>query len=124
MPLAQMIRRHASERPDHVALKLNDGQATYAQLDERTSRLARALSREGVAAEDRVAILDLNGPAQMEVAFATAKLRAVAVPVNFRLAPPEVLAILNDSESRVVLVRSPFVELLEGLTSELEHSPR
>ena len=67
------------------------GQRTisYAEMDERSSRVARALAAEGVAAQDRVAFLDKNGPEYFEVLFGGGKINAVNVAVNWRLAPAE-----------------------------------
>ncbi|MCV7103567.1 long-chain-fatty-acid--CoA ligase [Mycobacterium palustre] len=115
MPIAGMIRRHAQARPDHIALKWDGGSSTYAQLHERSNRLAQALSANGVGPTDRVAILDHNGPAHVEVMVATAKLRAVAVPVNFRLTPREVLTIINDSQARVIVVGAPFADIVKAI---------
>src|SRR5262245_56813486 len=100
MPFAEMIRHQARARPGHPALRWTDGgptyrELTYRELDELTSRLARALRAAGVGRGDRVAILDLNHPAHLELVIGAAKLGAVPVPVNFRLAEPEVLEVLE-----------------------------
>ena len=61
---------------------------TFGELDRRSNQVAAALAAAGVG-EDRVAFIDKNSPEWFEVTFATAKLGAVNVSVNWRLAPPE-----------------------------------
>ncbi len=76
------------------------GQRTisYAEMDGRSSRVARALAAEGVAAQDRVAFLDKNGPEYFEVLFGGGKINAVNVAVNWRLAPAEMKYTIDDAD--------------------------
>ena len=76
---------------------------TFAEFDRRTDQLARALRAMGVSEGDRVAGLMVNSVAFLETMFATAKLGAVFVPINFRLAAPEVAFLLADSGAIVFL---------------------
>ncbi len=82
--------RRAFLSGDRIALVDGDSRITYAEFDRRTDQLARALRELGVRRGDRVAALLVNSAAFLETMFATAKLGAVFVPINFRLAPPEV----------------------------------
>jgi long-chain acyl-CoA synthetase len=92
------VREHARARPDHPAIRQDGRTLTYAQLDERSNRLALALRAAGVGAGSRVAYLDRTSPEIVELLFAAAKLGAVAVPVNWRLAAPELAAVLEDAQ--------------------------
>jgi long-chain acyl-CoA synthetase len=116
---AGMIRRWAGERPDHPALRAAGEDLTYRELDERSSRVAQALQAEGVGAGVRVAVLDKNSPEQVELFFGAAKLNAVPTPVNFRLAPPEVAVIVNDSGAPVFVVGQEFADLAAAITGDL-----
>ena len=78
-----------------------DSRITYAEFDRRTDQLARALREIGVRQGDRVAALLVNSAAFLETMFATAKLGAVFVPINFRLTAPEVTYLLADSGADV-----------------------
>ena len=128
MPFAEIVRRQGRARPGHLALRWtgggDEGELTYLELDERTNRLATALAAEGIGPRDRVAILDLNHRAHLELVFATSKLGAVPVPVNFRLAAHEILDVVNDSQARVLLVGQPYAELVDGIAGELKHVTR
>ncbi|PZR82582.1 MAG: long-chain fatty acid--CoA ligase, partial [Candidatus Aeolococcus gillhamiae] len=116
---ADFVRQWATERPDHVALRWGDRQMTYAELDQRSSRVAQALRASGVGAGERVAYLDKNSPEQIELFFGAAKLNAVPTPVNFRLAPPEVAGIVADSEAKVFAVGAEFEPLLDKIAGDL-----
>ena len=93
--------RRAFLSGDRIALIDGDIRITYAEFDRRTDQLARALRELGVRHGDRVAALLVNSAAFLETMFATAKLGAVFVPINFRLAPPEVTFLLADSGADV-----------------------
>ncbi len=80
-----------------MALVEGPTELTYEQFERRTNQLARALLGLGVRRGDRVGVLLLNSVAFMEVVFATAKLGAIVVPINYRLQAPEVGYILADA---------------------------
>jgi long-chain acyl-CoA synthetase len=101
--VADVLRHHARERPGAVAIKHGSSSLTFAQLDERSNRLAQALLAAGVGPGSRVAHLDRTAPEVVELLFATAKIGAVTVPMNWRLASPELAAILEDSRAPVLL---------------------
>ena len=86
--VADVIREQARTRPDHVAVRCGTRELRYAELDERSNRLAQALRALGVVSGSRVAYVDRTAPEVIELLFAAAKLGAVAVPVNWRLARP------------------------------------
>ncbi|MDR7555407.1 MAG: o-succinylbenzoate--CoA ligase [Armatimonadota bacterium] len=86
-----------------LALVAGDEHLTFADLDRRAAGLARRLAGLGVAAGDHVAVLLRNGPAYAETAFALARLGAVMVPLNTRLATPELAWQLADSGARWLL---------------------
>jgi len=93
---------------DRVALVEGERRLTYADLDGRTDQLARALRALGVRRGDRVAGLLLNSAAFLETMLATAKLGAVFVPMNVRLAPAEVSHLLADSGSDTFVYSAPL----------------
>ncbi|BBX32874.1 long-chain-fatty-acid--CoA ligase [Mycolicibacterium mageritense DSM 44476 = CIP 104973] len=100
------LARHAMMQPDQTALRFLGHTTTWRELDDRVSRLAGALSRRGVAFGDRVLILMLNRTEFIESVLATNKLGAIAVPVNFRMTPPEIAFLVSDCQARVVITES------------------
>lgn len=102
--LADPVRGHAADRPDAAALTFGTNTLTYAQLDERASRVANALLSLGVGPGDRVALLSKNRPEFFEVMFGCSKIGAVMAGLNWRLAAAEITAIVHDAQPAVILV--------------------
>ncbi len=117
--LADIVRVHGRERPDHVALVQGDRRMSWAELYERTQRVANGLAAEGVGVQDRVAFLDKNGIEHFEVFFGSALLNAVSVDVNWRLAAPEVEYIVNDAQAKVFVVGPDFTPILDAIAAKL-----
>jgi fatty-acyl-CoA synthase len=114
--------RRARMSPRRVAL-VHDGQAcTYAELSERVTRAAGALAGAGVRHGDRVAYLGPNHPALIETLFAAGALGAVFVPLNTRLAAPELAYILSDSGAAVLVWDPRVTSTVDALRSIVDGS--
>jgi len=104
MSHSEQLARAARRAPEAEALKLGATSRSFAELDERVSRLADALSRRGFGAGDRVATLMMNSLEVVETYLAASRLNAICVPVNFRLVADEVAYILQDSGATALVV--------------------
>ena len=118
--IADIIRVHGVDRADHTALILGDRRLSWAELLERSQRVAAGLVDEGVVAQDRIAFLDKNGIEHFEVFFGAALNNAVCVDVNWRLAAPEVEFIVNDASAKVLVVGPDFVGILDAIAANLK----
>jgi long-chain acyl-CoA synthetase len=116
--MADIPRFHGREHPDNEALVAGDRMWTFAQLDAESSRIAQGLQSSGVRAGDRVAFLDKNSPEYFTQLFGGAKVNAVSVAVNWRLAPPEMEYIVNNAEAKVLFVGSDFLDHLSKMSLE------
>ncbi|HEV2787125.1 MAG TPA: AMP-binding protein, partial [Solirubrobacteraceae bacterium] len=121
--IADVIRLHAADRPEAPALRHGGRELTYGELDERSSRLAQALLAGGVGAGTRVAYLDRSAPEVVELLFAAAKVGAVLVPLNWRLAPPELAAVLADAQAPVLIAGPDYRERAEDVLERLSPRP-
>jgi acyl-CoA synthetase (AMP-forming)/AMP-acid ligase II len=110
--LAGIIRDWACRSPNNPALIFDGRTLTWQTLYERSGRVAAILQRHGVAAQNRVAFLGKNSFGYFEVLFGVAMLNAVTVAVNWRLAAPEIAAIIHDSQSRILFVDEEFLPLV------------
>jgi len=108
--------RRAAISPDRVALVFGEERTTYAQLHERILRVAGHLHEAGVRRGDRVAYLGPNHPAFVETMFATYRLGGVFVPLNFRLASPEIDYMLEHSGARVLVYAPECAPVVRGST--------
>ncbi|MEH2493401.1 fatty acid--CoA ligase [Bradyrhizobium sp. AZCC 2230] len=92
---------------------------TYRQIRDRIGRLASALSKAGVEAGDTVGVLDWDSHRFLEAFFAIPMMGAVLQTVNVRLSPEQIAYTIDHAGSSTLLVNDEFVELLEGLKSQL-----
>lgn len=116
--LDQILRVHAAERGDKIAMRAGDRTWTYAELRDEAARVAQALLAADVAPQQRVAFLDRNVPEYFTFLFGAAMANAVTLAVNWRLAPPEMEYILNHAEARVLLVGEEFLGHLAQMELE------
>ncbi|MBB4931608.1 fatty-acyl-CoA synthase [Lipingzhangella halophila] len=107
--------RRARMAPDRVAIVHEDRTLNYDDLQRRVLRLAHALRGLGVHRGDRVAYLGHNHPSLLETLFAAGLIGAVFVPLNTRLATPELAYIVGDSGSSVLVYGPEHAETAEGL---------
>lgn len=96
------------------AIVCGDTRYTWDEFDRRTDALARGLASLGVQRGQRVAVMMLNCHRYLELYYACARMGAVIVPLNIRLARPEVVFILNDSETKVLVVDKTFASYVTG----------
>ena len=109
MNLADLIDRNAAFTPDKPALQFQGETWTYAHFAHRIASVAHALHTQfGVRRGDRVAILSPNHPDYLVLLYACARLGAMMVPLNWRLAAPELLFILADADPRLLIVADGF----------------
>ena len=115
--LAEVVRRHGAERPDSPAITYGGDVVTWGRLDERSSHVAAALAASGVGRGDRIAHLGRNSPEYFEILFGAAKLGAVTVAINWRIAPAEIRYIAEDARAGLLFVDAdlaPVIPELEG----------
>src|SRR5688572_16626430 len=106
--IGDLLDRAAEDHPDRVAVIGSDVRLDYRTFRGRVARLAAALGALGVGPDERVAILDKNSPQYLELYFGIPRAGAVAVPLNYRLAPPELAYILNDSTATTLFFSSEY----------------
>ncbi len=102
-------------QPDSAALRFLGRTTTWRDLDHRVTGLAAVLHRRGVTGGDRVLILMLNRPEFVESFLAINKLGAIAVPVNFRMTPPEIAYLVADCQARVMITESVLAQVAAGV---------
>jgi acyl-CoA synthetase (AMP-forming)/AMP-acid ligase II len=108
-----------SERAGEVSTSHAGTTRTWAELARRVRQVAAALRASGVGPGDRVAVLDLNHPSCLEITLACAQIGAANAVVNFRLAPPEIVYVINDAQARLLFVGPEFAGAVEQLREKL-----
>lgn len=116
--LGVWLSKHRHATPDKVALIYNDGQQlSYRELADLADAMSVLLIQRGIVAGDAVAFIGENSPEFLITLFGSTRIGALFVPINTRLAPPEIEHVLSDSGARV-LVHGP--EFTAGVTDVAE----
>jgi len=117
--LGEVLAAQARNQPGKLAFRFEGRETDYAGFDRRANRAAHALAAAGVGRGDRVAHLGKNTDFYFEALFGATRIGAVTVPVNWRLAPPEIVYIVSDCRAKVLLVGPEYRELVERIAPEL-----
>jgi len=117
--LPAVVSTHAEQQPDVPAIMCAGRALDYAGLDRESSRIAHAALGDGLRPGDRVAYLGVESVEYYATMFACAKAGLVLVPINFRLAAPEVEHILRDSGSALLIVDDDLRPAIEPVAAEL-----
>ena len=105
--------------PDRHAIVFDDKRLTFGEIAGRVNRLANGLAELGVGAGDRVAVMQVNCNEHVESYFATAKLDAILVPINFRARSEELTFMLNDSGVKAIILGQRYQDMLRSIKPEL-----
>lgn len=127
MNIGEWPMRWAARYPDEPCIKYGDLELSKRDFNARINRLAHALQETGVRKGARFAALMANSNIFLEVLLALNKLGGIMVPLNFRLAAPELEYILNDSEPLGMIYSPEFAETanaLRGAVPSIKHYVR
>jgi len=120
MDLSDLIERNAAFTPDKPATIFEGECLSYAAFSARIAETARALKAEfGIGRGDRVAILSLNRPDYLVLLYACARLGAMLVPLNWRLAVAEKMFVLSDASVKVLVLEQAFADILSEVEKGL-----
>ena len=100
--------------PNKVGVVCGDNRFTYGQFSERAQRLAGALISAGAKPGDRIAFLSTNCHRLLEAYYGVLEAGCILLPLNIRLAPPELAFVLNDAQARFLFVETALLPLAES----------
>jgi fatty-acyl-CoA synthase len=115
----EFFRHWAHERGDAIAHQQGDRITTFAQMEQRSRRIAALLRQLGVAKGDRIAWIGKNADLYFQIFYAAARVGVVMAPIGWRLAPVEMDYILRDTGARVVFAGAGFGEVVRDLRAGL-----
>ena len=118
-PISQILPRARALYADRLAVWDGEKRFTFEELGRRVDMLVGALKAKGVKRGDRVGILDVNSYRYAEAYYACAQAGMILLPLNSRLAPPELKYVLNDSGAKALIVTEPFFGAIEGQKIEV-----
>jgi long-chain acyl-CoA synthetase len=112
--LRELLEQRVAERPNEIFLfsERDDRQWTYAELDRAVNRVANMLKAHGIGKSDVVSLLMPNSAEYVIAYFACWKIGAIAGPVNSLLKREEIEWVVGNSEAKVMLIGSEYVETM------------
>jgi acyl-CoA synthetase (AMP-forming)/AMP-acid ligase II len=120
MLLHDFLNYHARERGETDFAVMGAKSISYREAGEVANQVAHALIGEGLAKGDRFALLSKNSIEHALLFFAASKAGAPPVPLNYRLAPPELAYIINDAGAKVLIVSAEYVEAINSVRNQLK----
>ncbi|MFT3804320.1 MAG: fatty acid--CoA ligase [Burkholderiaceae bacterium] len=117
--LPEVLRDQADRQGERIAYEFEGRLTSFAALDTETDRIANGLLALGLKKGDRIAYLGKNSDIYFELLLGAAKAGVVMTPVNWRLAAPEVIYVVNDCTAPVMFVGPEFVPLVRDVRDRL-----
>ena len=115
MTIDRWIVDAAAQSPDKIALIFGDETIDYKTMASRIDAKTRQLVNAGIRCGDRVAWYGLNHPEVFILLFACARIGAIFVPLNWRLAIPEIAAIVADCSPKILIYTDEFVSQVRAI---------
>ncbi len=110
MNIGDWIRKWGRLSPQKIAIIDDGNELSYGELNQRCNKLANFLLQKGVSKGDRFGVLLHNCHEYVELYFALAKVGAILVPLNWRMAPPEVAYVLDDCDTTSLFFGRDFLD--------------
>lgn len=108
--VADISRGQNAMRAEKTALQYGKRTTTYQQLDIHTNQIANGLIKLGSPPQQRIVLLNKNADSFYELLLGCAKCHTVFVPINYRLANPEITFIINDSQAEILFVSAEYIK--------------
>ncbi|MCE9521930.1 MAG: long-chain-fatty-acid--CoA ligase [Alphaproteobacteria bacterium] len=116
--LSDISRQQAKKRGNSVAMHFQGRDTTYAALDKQTSQVANGLIALGQKPDARIGYMGMNSDTYFEVLLGAFKSNTVIVGVNWRLAGPEIVYVMNDAGCEVIFVGAEFAPMIEAIKKD------
>ena len=115
----ELLGQVMKERADHPALILSEGTLTYAELDRRSARMAKALLASGAGKGTRIGVLAPDGALLLTTFYAALRIGAFVTPISTLTTPPELAHIIRTSDAQLLVgarryLRNDFASNLEA----------
>ncbi|MEJ2360125.1 MAG: AMP-binding protein [Gammaproteobacteria bacterium] len=117
--IGEFLTRRSKVTPTREGLVCEDVRRTYKELNDRANRLANAMTSLGIGHGDRVSILAFNEPEYYDMYFGLGKIGATLVPINYRLAGPEIKYILSDCASKALVFGPEYTQVVDSIRRDI-----
>ncbi|PKQ04596.1 MAG: acyl-CoA synthetase [Alphaproteobacteria bacterium HGW-Alphaproteobacteria-12] len=115
---ADITRMRAAVQGDAIAQVFEGRETSYGELDRRASQVAQALIADGCKPDTRIGFIGKSSDRYFEMLYGALKSKVVVVGVNWRLAPPEIAYVLNDSKTEILFVGAEFYDTVAKMLAD------
>jgi len=119
MLLHEYIEHYARDYPNAPCVEMGEVTFNYGDANQRCNALAHAMVKSPMVHGDRLAWISKNCLDQIFVFYAASKVGVVPTPLNYRLAPPELAYIINDSQDKVLVCEEEFTPAIDAVREQL-----
>lgn len=117
--VGELLKRAAHKSPDKTAFIYNGEKRTFLEMEHRTKQVAGWLQSNHISFDDKVGFILKNGLPFVEVFFGIAMSGAVGVPINFRLTADEIEYIVNNSDSKLLIIDEEYVPIVQSIRDRI-----
>ena len=114
-----IIKQNASKYKHKTAVIFQDSKMTYNELNNRANKIANAFLNRSFKKGDKVAVMLKNHSAYIEIIAGLSKIGVIIVPISYRLVGPEIQYILQNSESRGIIIASEYKDIVQEVLPQL-----
>jgi fatty-acyl-CoA synthase len=118
MLLSSILETAVKDHPHQPAVACDEVRLDYSELNDRVRRFAGGLRKRGLGFPDRIAIVHRNCHHFLESYLAAAKAGAVLAPINYRLSPKEISFILDNSDSKALIIESDLYQTMQSVAEK------
>jgi len=119
--LAEMVKLNTKKFPNKIAIKDKTRRLTYTELNKRVNKLSYSLLSLGLKKGDKFAILLENSIEIVEAYLAAAKTGLIIAPIHFRFVGREIINVMENSDSKVLIVHNEFTPIIDSIKSQLKN---
>ena len=123
-PIATLLKRHATQRPDQIAYRDSSRSVTYADIASRTGSIATNLAKGGLRVGDKIAIYLPNSVDWIEACFSALRAGAVVVPISYDAAEGEISYRLTDAGCGFVVTTAERKSLIDRVCGDTAITPK
>jgi acyl-CoA synthetase (AMP-forming)/AMP-acid ligase II len=113
---SDVLAGHGAIRPHHIAMICGDRRISYGALDERATRIANGIQRMNLTPVSRIAVIAKNCAEYFEIFYGIVRAGHVVLPINWRLASPEIAYIIEDAKAECIFYDPAFIGVVNDLS--------
>lgn len=115
-----VLERNARKYPEKEAFITSTNRLTYEEMNHTSNKIARFLQTKGISKGDRVAIMSRNNEHYFYAFFSLMKLGAIPMPLNIRLTPNELSAVIHNSKADGIFFESELLDTVTTLKGQVD----